>query len=96
MEEAPSVAVTLPAGQLVQPVDPTVAWYFPAAQSEQVATEVAPTAAENLPAGHDVHVAATEEVDPTGPYLPAAHKEPEHVEAPAVAWYFPASQERQA
>jgi hypothetical protein len=29
---------------------PAVAWYFPAAQSEQVATEVAPTAPENLPA----------------------------------------------
>ncbi len=47
-----------------------------------------PAVARNLPAGHDVHVAATEEVDPTGPYLPAAHKEPEHVEAPVMCIYI--------
>jgi hypothetical protein len=79
----------LPAVQSVQTVESVPAAYLPASQSMQ--TEE-PAVAWNLPAGHDVHVAATEEVDPTGPYLPAAHKELEHVEAPAVAWYFPASQ----
>ena len=44
---------------------------------------------------HDVQVAAAEEVDPSGPYLPAAHKEPEQVEAPTAAEYLPASQSMQ-
>ena len=38
--------------------------------------EPAPRLDAYFPAPHDVHVAAAEEVDPTGPYLPAAHKEP--------------------
>ena len=41
-----------------------------------------------VPAPHDVHVAAAEEVDPTGPYLPAAHKEP--VQAAAAEEVDPA------
>ena len=32
-----------------------------------------------------VHVALAAEVDPAGPYRPAAHAEPEHVEAPVIA-----------
>ena len=48
-----------------------------------------------FPASHDVQVAAAEEVDPSGPYLPAAHKEPEQVEAPTAAEYLPASQSMQ-
>ena len=51
-----------------------------------------------FPAPHDVQVAAAEEVDPSGPYLPAAHKEPEQVEgvvAPTAAEYLPASQSMQ-
>ena len=43
--------------------------------------------------GHDVYVAAAEEVDPTGPCVPAAHTEPEQVEgvvAPTTAEYLPA------
>ena len=38
---------------------------------------------EYLPATHRVHVAADDEVDPGGPYQPAAHAEPEHELAPA-------------
>ena len=70
---------TLPAGalQAVQLAAPS-SEKVPKPQPSQVE---APSTAENLPAGHDVHVAATEEVDPTWPYLPAAHKEPEHIEA---------------
>jgi hypothetical protein len=37
-----------------------------------------------------VQIAATGESDPTGPYLPAAHKEPEHCEAPVSDAYVPA------
>ena len=32
-----------------------------------------------------MHVAVAAEVDPAGPYRPAAHAEPEHVEAPVIA-----------
>ena len=39
-----------------------------------------------------MQAAAAEEVDPTGPYVPAAHTEPEQVEAPTTAEYLPASQ----
>ena len=49
-----------------------------------------------LPAGHDVQAAAAEEVDPTGPYVPAAHTEPEQVKAPTTAEYLPASHLKQA
>ena len=51
-----------------------------------------------FPASHDVQVAAAEEVVPSGPYSPAAHKEPEQVEgavAPTAAEYLPASQSMQ-
>lgn len=54
-----------------------------------------PAVSEYVPAEHDVQVAVAEEVDPTGPYFPIAHKKPEHVDAPAVAWYLPALQSRQ-
>ena len=39
-----------------------------------------------------MQAAAAEEVDPTGPYVPAAHTEPEQVEAPITAEYLPAVQ----
>ena len=68
---------------------PVVGWYLPAPQSLQL---VEPAVAWNLPAGHKVHAAASEEVDPSEPYLPAAHKEPEQVEgavAPTAAEYLP-------
>ena len=48
-----------------------------------------------LPAGHEVHVAAAAEVDPAGPYFPAAHAEPRHVDElddPSVSKYLPATQ----
>ena len=61
-----------------------------------MAIRFTPTEAEYLPAWQDVQVAATEEVDPTGPYSPAAHKEPEQVVAPVFDAYFPAPQGRQA
>ena len=51
-----------------------------------------PFVAEYVPAGHGAHVAASEELDPTGPYLPAAHKEPEQAVAPEFGEYFPAEQ----
>ena len=37
-----------------------------------------------MPAGHGVQVPAAEEVAPVWPYLPTAHKEPEHVKAPVI------------
>ena len=96
--EKPSVAWNLPAVQLMQvlaTVAPTVVEYVPAAQLVQV---LAPAVKEYLPAVQLVQVAAAEEVDPSGPYLPAAHKEPEQVEgavAPTAAEYLPASQSMQ-
>ena len=51
----------------------------------------APVALEYLPATHRVHVAADDEDDSRGPYLPAAHAEPEHVADPSAA-YLPATQ----
>ena len=36
-------------------------------------------ALEYVPATHEVHVAADDEVAPACPYVPAAHAEPEHV-----------------
>ena len=42
-----------------------------------------------LPAAHVEHVAADADVDPAGPYLPAAQTVPEQVEAPD-AEYWPA------
>jgi hypothetical protein len=57
-----------------------------------VSSRYTPTAAEYLPASQDVQLAASEEVDPSAPYVPAAHTKPEHVEAPESALYFPASQ----
>ena len=45
-----------------------------------------------LPAGQSMHVALAAEVDPTGPDLPAAHAEPEQVEAPDSLEYVPAVQ----
>ena len=95
---APTVVEYVPAAQLVQvlaTVAPTVVEYVPAAQLVQV---LAPAVKEYLPAVQLVQVAAAEEVDPSGPYLPAAHKEPEQVEgvvAPTAAEYLPASQSMQ-
>ena len=40
---------------------------------------------EYLPATHEVHVAADDEVAPSWPYVPAWHREPEHELAPASA-----------
>jgi hypothetical protein len=68
---------------------PTFSPYLPA---PQLAQAVAPTAAANLLAGHDVQLAVAEEVEPLGPYLPASHGEPEHVVEASVAEYVPASQ----
>ena len=59
---------------------PVEGLYLPASQEAHVD---APVALENLPATHRVHVAADDEVDPGGPYQPAAHAEPEHELAPA-------------
>ncbi len=50
---------------------------------------------EYFPAEHGLQSEATEELDPTGTYLPAAHKEPEHVEAPVSDAYLPAPQSAQ-
>ena len=61
-------------------------------QTHTTHTLSTPAVAEYLPAGHDVQAAAAEEVDPTGPYVPAAHTEPEQVEAPITAEYLPAVQ----
>ena len=36
----------------------------------------APAALEYLPATHEVHVAADDEVAPSWPYVPAWHREP--------------------
>ena len=43
-----------------------------------------------LPAAHVEHVAADADVDPAGPYLPAAQTVPEHEAAPVTAEYLPA------
>ena len=43
-----------------------------------------------------MHIAVAAEMDPPGPYLPAAHAEPEHVAdevAPAALEYVPAGQQ---
>jgi hypothetical protein len=74
---------------------PALEAYFPAPHDVQLEK---PSVAWNLPAVQLVQVAAAEEVDPSGPYLPAAHKEPEQVEgvvAPTAAEYLPASQSMQ-
>ena len=44
-----------------------------------------------LPAAHVEHVAADADVDPAGPYLPAAQTVPEHEVAPVTAEYLPAN-----
>jgi hypothetical protein len=133
--EEPEIGLYLPATQLVQKAKASVAEYFPAWQSTQVDSTVAPTAPEYLPAPQtmhmleefapvvveylpasqlmqteepslseympirqDVQVAAVKRVDPTGPYLPAAHKVPEQVEgvvAPTTTENLPASQSMQ-
>ena len=72
-------------------VEAAAAAYLPAPQLVQIEAP----AAEYVPAGHGAHVAAAEEGDPIGPYVPAAHKEPEHVEAPEASEYLPAAQSRQ-
>ena len=87
------VAEYLPAPQMVQTVEAVAAEYMPETQFSQLEE---PAVAWNLPAWQDVQVAATEEVDPAGPYSPAAHKEPEQVVAPVFDAYFPAPQGRQA
>jgi hypothetical protein len=91
--EAPAIEY-LPATQAVQTEAPAPE-YLPAKQLMQVLATVAPTVVEYLPAGHDVQAAAAEEVDPTGPYVPAAHTEPEQVDAPTTAEYLPAAQSEQ-
>ena len=133
--EEPEIGLYLPATQLVQKAKASVAEYFPAWQSTQVDSTVAPTAPEYLPGPQtmhmleefapvvveylpasqlmqteepslseympirqDVQVAAVKRVDPTGPYLPAAHKVPEQVEgvvAPTTTENLPASQSMQ-
>ena len=67
-------------------------FFFEKTQTHTTHTLSTPAVAEYLPAGHDVQAAAAEEVDPTGPCVPAAHTEPEQVEAPTTAEYLPASQ----
>ena len=74
---------------------PTAAENLPASQLMQ--TEE-PSLSEYLPSRQDVQVAASEIVDPTGPYLPAAHKEPEQLEgvvAPTTTENLPDSQSMQ-
>ena len=39
-----------------------------------------------------MQLVAAAEVDPTVPYMPVAHAEPEHVEAPELVEYLPATQ----
>ena len=80
-EEATVVWEYFPGMQSVH-TESTVREYFPAMQSQHTETPVA-VAVWNFPSTHDVHVAAPEEVDPTGPYLPAAHMEPEQAPSPA-------------
>jgi hypothetical protein len=77
--EALVVLVYFPAMQSVHQVVPVVVWNFPGGHS--VHTE-APVTVWNFPSPHDVHVAFAEEIDPTGPYLPAAHMEPEQAPSP--------------
>ena len=67
-------------------------FFFEKTQTHTTHTLSTPAVAEYLPAGHDVQAAAAEEVDPAGPCVPAAHTEPEQVEAPTTAEYLPASQ----
>ena len=67
-------------------------FFFAKTQTHTTHTLSTPAVAEYLPAGHDVQAAAAEEVDPAGPCVPAAHTEPEQVEAPTTAEYLPASQ----
>ncbi len=88
-------AAYLPASQLVQTVEAVASAYFPASQSLQAED---PAVGWIVPAGHDVQTAVAEEVDPTGPYLPTAHKAPvqlETVVSPTSAENFPASQSTQ-
>jgi hypothetical protein len=54
------------------PLETAIDAHFPAPHDVQVA---APHDVQ-VAAPHDVQVAAADEVDPSGPYLPAAHKEP--------------------
>ena len=56
---------------------------------------MAPAASEYVPSEHGVQIEVTEELDPIEPYEPAAHKEPEHVEAPVSDAYLPAPQSAQ-
>ena len=70
-------------------------FFFEKTQTHTTHTISTPAVAEYLPAGHDVQAAAAEEVDPAGPCVPAAHTEPEQVEAPTAAEYLPASQSMQ-
>ena len=79
--EAEPLRHTLPAGALhgLQAALPLTA-NVPTSHAVQ---SVSPSPAVYLPEGHTVHVAVAAEVDPAGPYRPAAHAEPEHELAPA-------------
>ena len=81
--------VAAPVGHDVHPDCPGLALYFPAEQSEQVPTVVAPTAAEYLPAAQLEQVSTV--VAPTAAeYLPAAQLEQvPTVVAPTAAEYLP-------
>ena len=46
---------------------------------------------EYVPAGHDTHVAVAAEVEPVGPYFPAAHGEPMQAVTPECSAYVPAT-----
>ena len=70
-------------------------FFFEKTQTHTTHTLSTPAVAEYLPAGHDVQAAAAEEVDPAGPCVPAAHTEPELVDAPTTAEYLPAAQSEQ-
>ena len=68
--EEPEIGLYLPATQLVQKAKASVAEYFPAWQSTQVDSTVAPTAPEYLPAPQTMHM--LEEFAPVVvEYLPA-------------------------
>ena len=83
----------LPASQSVHASALVAAILLPYLSLQSAQLE-APAVAEYLPASHGVHVAVSLEAEPSGPYSPALHANPEHSEELA-AEYLPAAQARQ-
>jgi hypothetical protein len=61
---------------------------FPGARERVLKKDHTSSVSEYVPAGHGVQIEAAEEVAPVWPYLPTAHKEPEHVKAPVICTYI--------